>query len=65
MKKLFSLALLLPLAVFAAVDKLQLFLPEAIYAVPGIEMNVYFDNIVRTTNSGRYTAMFMVLAKVD
>lgn len=54
MKKLFSLALLLPLAVFAAVDKLQLFLPEAIYAVPGIEMNVYFDNIVRTTNSGRY-----------
>lgn len=34
--------------------ELELFLPEVIYAVPGVEMNVYFDNLVRVTNPANY-----------
>ena len=33
---------------------LPLELPPALYAVPGIECNVYFDNLVLTTNSSNY-----------
>ncbi len=32
----------------------RLFLPEVIYATPGVEMNVYFDNIVLLINSDNY-----------
>ncbi len=34
--------------------EIDLFLPEVIYAVPGVEMNVYFDNLVQVTNSANY-----------
>lgn len=33
---------------------LQLTLPPATYAVPGVEMNIYFDNVVLTETSGAY-----------
>ena len=33
---------------------LQLVLPEIIYAVPGIEMNVYFDNVFLMVNPANY-----------
>ncbi|NLZ62912.1 MAG: hypothetical protein GX902_03800 [Lentisphaerae bacterium] len=32
----------------------RLFLPEVIYATPGVEMNVYFDNIVLLINCDNY-----------
>ena len=50
------LLVLLFLSVFSVFckDRLKLFLPEAIFTVPGIEMNVYFDNIVRTICPERY-----------
>ena len=32
----------------------RLFLPEKIYAVPGVEMNVYFNNIVTVINPNNY-----------
>ena len=34
--------------------KVRLLLPPVIYAVPGIEANVYFDNIVLVLNRSRY-----------
>ena len=34
--------------------EIDLFLPEVIYAVPGVEMNVYFDNLIQATNSANY-----------
>lgn len=34
--------------------KVRLQLPKAIYAVPGIEMNVYFENVVLVINSQNY-----------
>lgn len=33
---------------------LQLTLPPAMYAVPGVEMNIYFDNVILTETSGAY-----------
>lgn len=35
-------------------EQLQLTLPPEIYAIPGVEMNVYFDNIVLTQEPDRY-----------
>ncbi len=35
-------------------EEIGLFLPEVIYAVPGVEMNVYFDNLVQVINSANY-----------
>jgi len=34
--------------------KIRLLLPKIIYAVPGIEMNVYFDNVVLVLNPANY-----------
>lgn len=52
MKKHFLFLLCLPVVLSAT--KLQLFLPEVIYAVPGIETNVYFDNISKTINPSAF-----------
>ncbi|MBR6372043.1 MAG: hypothetical protein IKS20_02570 [Victivallales bacterium] len=38
----------------APANKVQLQLPECIYAVPGKEINVYFDNIVLVINPDNY-----------
>lgn len=38
----------------ASAEDVKLFLPETIYAVPGVEMNVYFNNIVTVINPANY-----------
>ena len=38
----------------SAAENIRLFLPEKIYAVPGVEMNVYFNNIVTVINPANY-----------
>jgi lysophospholipase L1-like esterase len=35
-------------------NPLALQLPPAIYAVPGVEMNIYFDNVILAINPGNY-----------
>ena len=38
----------------AVADDVKLFIPEKIYAVPGVEMNVYFSNVVTVINPANY-----------
>ena len=45
LKKLLVPMLLAGLLGAAAAEKIQLLLPEKIYAVPGVEANVYFHNV--------------------
>ena len=42
------------LAIQCIAEKIPLELPPAVYAVPGIETNIYFDNLVLTTNTSQY-----------
>ena len=48
----FFAILILSFSAFSA--SLELFLPDAIYAVPGVEMNVYFENLLPLINSANY-----------
>jgi hypothetical protein len=36
-------------------NKLRLVLPKVVYAVGNVETNIYFDNVVLTTDSSRYS----------
>lgn len=49
-----SLAVLVLFGIGTKGDSLKLLLPPAIYATPGVESNVYFDNIVLTLNPNLY-----------
>ncbi len=53
MKKLLIPMLLVCLTALAA-DDVRLLVPERIYAVPGIETNIYFNNIVTVVNPANY-----------
>jgi hypothetical protein len=55
MKRILLLALaLLTVQVIAAADALRLTLPTVCYAVPGVQMNIYYDNIVLTQTPENY-----------
>ena len=51
--KTWTLALALLAGMLAAED-VRLLIPEKIYAVPGVEMNVYFNNVVTVVNPANY-----------
>ena len=38
----------------SAAEDVKLLLPEKIYAVPGVECNIYFNNIVTVINPANY-----------
>ena len=53
--KLYVLTLLTVFAVTVrAAEDVKLLIPETIYAVPGVEMNVYFNNVVTVINPANY-----------
>ena len=55
-KKLYS-ALMAFFGIFSCslhAENIRLMIPEKIYAVPGVEMNVYFNNIVTVINPANY-----------
>ena len=56
MKKLSALFLVICCVVLSAAPRMQkkLQLPEILYAVPGIECNLYFENIFLTINPGNF-----------
>ncbi len=43
-----------PIAPLSASSAINLTLPKILYAVPGIETNLYFDNIILTTNTANF-----------
>ena len=49
-----SVLLVLLAGVLSAAEDVRLLVPEKIYAVPGVEMNVYFNNIVTVVNPANY-----------
>ena len=60
-KNVLMLALMLTSLLLFATPKMQdkLILPEKIYAVPGIETNIYYANIFRTINPANYSFEFL------
>ncbi len=54
MKKISFLLCMLFCSMIYAAENVKLMLPEKIYAVPGVEMNVYFQNIVTVINPANY-----------
>ena len=45
---------LLGIHVSVIAENVRLLLPEVIYAVPGVEMNVYYNNIITVPNPANY-----------
>ena len=58
MKKMSCKTLTVTLALLAgmwsAAEDVRLLVPEKIYAVPGVELTVYFNNIVTVVNPANY-----------
>ncbi|MBQ7206920.1 MAG: SGNH/GDSL hydrolase family protein [Lentisphaeria bacterium] len=53
-KSLTVAMLALLVGVSSAAENVRLLIPEKLYAVPGVEMNVYFNNIVTVINPANY-----------
>ena len=53
-KRMLLPALMLAAFLASAAEDVRLLIPEKIYAVPGIESNVYFNNIVTVINPANY-----------
>ena len=54
MKKSSLLICMFLCSIVCAAENVKLLLPERIYAVPGVEINVYFQNIVTVINPDNY-----------
>ena len=53
-KSLTVMLALLAAGMLTAAENVRLLIPEKIYAVPGVEMNVYFNNVVTVVNPANY-----------